>query len=87
MAWLKAIPKQSSSITSALNEIRQAVEALKAKKQGVIRNETSLEYPKESRVKMYHKQLSVINNVLKFTNKAITEMGNYPNEEERLFWQ
>jgi len=82
MAWLKAIPKQPSSITGALIEIKRAVEALKEKKQVVIDNEVSLEYPRESRVEMYHRQLSIINNVLDLINKAITEMEDYPNKEE-----
>ncbi|MFC1994307.1 hypothetical protein ACFLVI_03485 [Chloroflexota bacterium] len=82
MAWLKAIPKQPSSIMAALSEIKQAVEALKEKKQGVINNEISLEYPRESRVKMYHKQSLIINNVLNTINRAITKMKDYPNKEE-----
>ena len=85
MTWIKAVPKQPSSIASALIEIKLALQGFQVKKQNVFDRETSLEYPRESRVELYNKQLTSINNVPSRINKAITEMGNYPNKEEKLF--
>ena len=64
MVRLKAIPKQPTTIKTALIELKQAMEAFQVKKQGVIDNEVSLEYPRSGRVELYEKQMSIIKKVI-----------------------
>lgn len=81
--WLKAIPKQPSSIKETLIEITQALEILQVKKQSVFDHEVSLEYPRESRVELYSQQISIIKSVLELTQKAVKQLGKYPHEIEK----
>jgi hypothetical protein len=54
------------------------VASLRAKRQEVMDNEVSLEYPRESRVKTYELQISAVNRVGKLLNEAIVVLSNYP---------
>jgi hypothetical protein len=78
MAWLRAVPKQPSSIKQGLIEIKQALTSLRIKRQAVMDNEVSLEYPRESRVDIYKLQISATDRVITLLNKAIAELSNYP---------
>jgi len=78
MAWLKTVPKQPSSMKQCLVELKKAVAKLMTKRQAVMDNEVSLEYPREGRVKMYEMQISTLDRVLNLMNEAIAELSSYP---------
>ena len=77
MAWLKSAPKKPSSIEAALHEVKRAIESFKARRQEVMDNECSLEYPRESRVEKYREQISCLDRVLSLLDDAISELRCY----------
>ena len=86
MSWLKQLPQRPPSIRATLCEIKQSVEALKRKRQSVMDNEVSLEYPRETRVEMYRNQLATLDNVRNQLDNTINEIDKYPNQEEKEEW-
>ena len=85
MAWLINIPRKPSSIEAALCEVKQAVEALKKRRQDVMGNETSLEYPRESRVEKYTQQISSLDSVLNSLDGAIYELRCYVDKSKDTY--